>query len=401
MKVLLVCTKYSLQEGSSWLTDSLAEQLAKEHEVVVICLDWAATQKHDLCFMRNGVKVNVLATDKFYFKGTLGKLVKWFFSARLKFDSVDKSIRNERFDLVVNFTPALILDFLSKKLKKRSGILYLIVWDFLPFYDFEFGIIPKFLRGVFKLLENRAFNSCDQIGVMSQENSNFIQKNYWLKKTIHPKILRVWGPENVLPRNHSSYLETRKLNNFSNELVCVFGGQLVRGRGIGKLIELAKFSKTAKIPARFFIFGDGPHRDLILNNISENDLSDIIIYKGWRPRDEYLAFLEGADLGLVFNSGAAIVPTFPSKAVDYLRAAVPILAFVEEATDFGHTLENTIKSGWSSSPLKAQKLLDDFSMIAHMDRNTLLRIGERGQIWYSSNLAVDKVAAKLLMFVNE
>jgi glycosyltransferase involved in cell wall biosynthesis len=397
MKVLLICTKYSVQEGSSWLTDSLAEELAKEHEVVVICLDWAATHKHDICFVQNGVKVNMLAMDKYYFKGVLGKLVKWFFSARWKFRSVDESIKNERFDLVVNFSPALIMNYFARKLKKHTGVVYLVLWDFLPFYDFEFGVIPKFLRGVFKFFENRSFNSCNKIGLMSPENSSFILGNYRLKRTVSPEILPIWGPNSILPRDHASYLAARKLNDVADELVCVFGGQLVRGRGIGKLIELARFSKVAKIPARFFIFGDGPQRDLILKDIHENGISDIVSYKGWCPRDEYLNFLKGADLGLVFNSGAAIVPTFPSKTVDYLRAGVPVLAFVEDATDFGHILEGTIKSGWSSSPLTAKKLLEDFSMIAGIERKKLLEIGAQGQTWYSSNLAVDKVAARLLM----
>ncbi|MCY1437833.1 hypothetical protein D9M71_540080 [compost metagenome] len=125
------------------------------------------------------------------------------------------------------------------------------------------------------------------------------------------------------------------------------------------------------------------------------------MYKGFKPRDEYIEFLQGADVGLVFNSGDVTVPTFPSKAIDFFRAAVPVLAYVEDATDFGSILENVIKAGWSASPSNHSDLAENFKAVAQMSRNALFSAGQSGQDWYLQNMTVSKIADQIMALPGE
>ncbi|RJG09228.1 glycosyltransferase [Pseudomonas cavernicola] len=397
MNLLILCTKYSLEEGCSWLTDSLAEELVETHKVVVVCLDWSGQYKNDFHIVKNGVEVYVFSTQRKFFRGRFGKILKWFFSAASIAPSVRRIFKDFNFDLVVSFSPALIMKPLLKAYKKQGCLTYLILWDFFPIYDSEFGLIPKPLKPVLKFVENGAYNDYDRIGVMSPENLSFLKGNFKLRSETAAEVLSIWGPNNVMVRSSQKYMDARKSNDFCDDLICVFGGQLVRGRGIDKVIELAIYAKRQKISAKFYIFGDGPEREKILSDIIAYDVSDVVVYKGFKPRDEYIRFLVGADLGLVFNSGAAVVPTFPSKSIDYLRAAVPILAYVEDATDFGNILEGNIRAGWSASPSNNSKLFENFSAVAQMTREDLFLVGAQGQAWYLENMTVRKISSQLVL----
>lgn len=395
MNLLLLCTAYSLEHNHSWLSDSLAEQLALRHKVTVVLLDWSGKHKNNFRVQKNGVDVLVFSTDRKIFLGAAGKIFKWLFASRLISSVVKKALAGESFDLIVNITPALVMHPIYSKLKTKFSRGYLVLWDFFPIYHFELGLIPKCLFLPLKYLENAAYHGYDRLGLMSAANVKFLKSNYDLRSSTTVEVLNLWGPNEVLARDEDTQYAARLANNINDELVCVFGGQLIRGRGIGKIIELAIYAKKQGLNAKFFIFGDGPEREKILADIIKFDVAELIVYKGFKPREEYLDFLRCADLGLVFNSGDVSVPTFPSKAVDYLRSAVPILSFVEDATDFGEILQNEIRAGWSASPKNESRLFAKFSEAAKMEKHELLAIGTIGQNWYLDNMTVSKVAEQI------
>lgn len=391
----MLCSNYSLQSGHSWLTDSLAEDLAIDHSVEVIFLDWSGRHKEYSLVERNGVKVHVFSTAITTFKGRVGQLLKWLFAARLNAPKVKKCLSHAEYDLVINFSPAMVMHPIFSALKKRVKSSYLILWDFFPIYHMQLGLLPKWGAPVLKLIETRACNDYNRVGLMSPKNLEFLKENYNICPAVVTEVLYLWGPNDVQVRSKSSYVEARQSEGLSDQLVCVFGGQLIKGRGVDKLIELAVHSKKNGLNAIFYIFGDGPEREAILEELKANQVSDIVRYKGFRPREEYMNFLQGADLGFVFNSGHVSVPTFPSKAVDYFRAAVPVLAYVEDATDFGSILEKEIKAGWSASPKFNSKLVESFEVAYGLSRDELFNIGHSGQNWYLEHLRVRSVSHHL------
>lgn len=395
MKILMLCNNYPLQKGHSWLTDSLAEELAKSHSVEVVFLDWNGQCKEYAFIEKNSVKIHVLPTDSSLFKGRIGKVLKWLFASFMHSFFIKKHLLQPEYDLVVNFSPAMVMHPIFTAVKNRVKSSYLILWDFFPIYHSQLGLIPSLGGGFLKGIETRACNDYQRIGLMSPRNLEFFLSNYAIQSETAAEVLYLWGPNEIQVRDKSIYKAARVIEGLTDQLVCVFGGQLIKGRGIDKLIELAVYSKENQINALFYIFGDGPERDVILKDLEVNGVSDIVVYKGFRPREEYMEFLKVADLGFVFNSGHVSVPTFPSKAIDYFRAAVPVLAYVEDATDFGEILEDKIKAGWSASPKSHSKLFLEFERAYKLPREELLDVGSAGQNWYVENLQVSEVARHL------
>lgn len=162
------------------------------------------------------------------------------------------------------------------------------------------------------------------------------------------------------------------------------------------MIDLAVFSKKQGIDVIFEIYGDGPDRDKIIKSIADNNVSDLVLYRGFRPRENYLESLLSADVGLVFNSGEVEVPTIPSKCIDFFRTGLPILAYVEEATDFGEILEKQARAGWSFTPATKYRMLNTFKQIAEMPQRQREIYGSNGQRWYLENMTVDIVSQKII-----
>jgi len=381
------------------LVDSLSEHLALKHEVVVIYLDWSGKTETPCEVQRGGVSVHVFPARSKYYEGKAGKLLKWFFAARAIKAPVKKILSGQQFDLVLNFSPALIMDPLRKMLDASIAKSYLVLWDFFPIYHHQLGLVPSILASPLHALENRVYNNYDTVGVMSPKNLEFLKSNYRLHSAVAAEVLYLWGPDEVSHRTPERYRQVRVQHGIDQSLVCVFGGQLIRGRGIGKVIELALFAKQSGIDARFYIFGDGPERQRILEDLARHGVDDIVLYMGFKPRDEYLEFLLGADLGLVFNSGDVKVPTFPSKAIDFFRSAVPVLAYVEDATDFGAILEREIGAGWSASPSNQHLLVEHFKAVAQAPREALFSAGHAGQEWYTERMTVSKISDQILRSV--
>ena len=51
-------------------------------------------------------------------------------------------------------------------------------------------------------------------------------------------------------------------------------------------------------------------------------------------REDYLALLCACDLGLIATVPQVDSTSFPTKTIDYLRASLPIVAAVEDASDY-------------------------------------------------------------------
>jgi len=115
----------------------------------------------------------------------------------------------------------------------------------------------------------------------------------------------------------------------------------------------------------------------------------------FRPRKEYMRLLKDAGLEVVFTSGRVSLPAFPSKAVGYFRAAAPVVAYVEDATDFGSILDEEIRGGWSALPKYLSKLVESFDVIYKLLRDELFNVGCSGRKWCLEHLQVRKTSYHL------
>ena len=392
MNIVILTTKFSTDPLSPWLTNELAETLnGDDHNVQVLCLDWAASNGRGT-FVVNGVTVhNYPAISLNYLPGSLAKLIKWVVSSFLAHHYFITSIAKNKFDVMVAFSPCIAVWYCLLKLKKITTKSVVVYWDFFPIHNYEIGKIrSKFLMKPAFLIEKYLLSKFNSVGCMSEMNVSFFKNYFSLGSVVKVFELPVWGRRSLHADEDGTVSTLRVRCEY--EKLAVFGGQLEHGRGIDTLLRLAKDLKTRNADIALVIAGDGPLKSLVIE--AEQDGLHNLIYLGQLPRDKYVEFIRTCDIGIVSTQTNVSVPTYPSKCVDYLLAPLPIIAIVEASTDFGRIIQDS-----GCGLLCGSDRVDELaSMIIQLAANDLLREKMRHACinFFDQRHDVANVAKKLL-----
>jgi len=93
------------------------------------------------------------------------------------------------------------------------------------------------------------------------------------------------------------------------------------------------------------------------------------------PRAEYLSLISACDIGIVCTVAGVDSSSFPSKTIDYLRAGLPIVAAVEQDSDYREFLRRwnvgiSIPAGDATELFRAvTRVIDDHEIIVNIARN--------------------------------
>lgn len=402
MKIALVCNKYSADENNPWLTNDLAKAYVDlGHEVTVYCLDWSGAEQGYQMIDSNGIDINYLQHPTVFRR--LGRkiniLLKWILNSWL----AAKAIRapKKQFDLLVYFSPALTTIGMVNYLKQYTKKTVMILWDFFPKYHQELEVFPNVLAitKLAKSIEQKAVNHADLVGLMSPENITFIN-NYFINTSNQKRVVvPLWGPAPLalVSTNEKPYLKTNWHNLPRQKVWAVMGGQMIPGRGLELLLNVAsKLLNNSDLV--FVVAGDGVHKKWFLDQMQDRGLTNII-YIGSLKRREYLDLLQAADIGLVFNSGHVSVPTFPSKSVDYLRTALPMIVSIEKASDAGHIIEHEMQAGFNVEISEIDQIAEKIELLVKDD---VLRenLGKNGYQYFIKNMTAKSVANQILRNVD-
>lgn len=392
MKIALVCNKYALDEKNAWLTNELAYAYRElGHEVWVYCLDWAGVIPSKSYMDSKGITITYIQQPNWQrlLGMKFGLVFKWLFSSW--WAAIQLKVVNSKFDLLVYFSPAVTTAGIVYKLKKRSQKVVMILWDFFPQANVELGMFPIQGVSIAKAIEKKCIAYADKIGLMTPKNMDFAKKYYDLplSKMIETSI---WGQ--AQSENMNISLIIHNFNIDKSKINIIFGGQMSEGRGFELLLEVARIAQQVNDKLNFVVAGDGIKKQWFIQSIVENDLKNIS-YVGSLNRDVYMSLLVNCDIGLVFNSGKATVPTFPSKSIDYLRAAKPIIIAIEAVSDAGQIIEQTMQAGYNCDPNNPSDIVDKLMMLA---ANPTLRqiMGSNGKRYFMENMTARHIATKIL-----
>ena len=395
MNILMLCSKYSFSDNDPWLTNELADSLVAQGNLVrVVVLDWSGGVVEPMRHISTtGISVlflpplQVIGVGRF-----LRNLAKWLFSARVVARLVAAELQEEQFDLVISFSPSVVMrGLLSRCLRQFCCPAYLVQWDFFPFHHQQIGIFSPWLVRFAAWFEEREIRRFTAIGCMSLKNIEYLQGHYHLRPEQNVHLLPIWGRPKVIP-----YLDRNELRRSNGlpigRVIAVFGGQLVAGRGIEDLIEVAELARRRDPRLYFLVIGSGP---------LEADVKKYIGKKGTNlqwfpriPREDYLQLLSACDIGLVCTVRGVDVPSFPSKTIDFFQASLPIVASVETTTDYSdflilQGLGLSTEAGVVEAFLgNLQKLADDAGLRQDM--------GDRGRRYLKDIMNVDRIASIII-----
>lgn len=393
MNILVIATKYSLNQDSPWLTNELSESL-RDHgnDVTVLLVDWEG--KEDLRGIKicNGIKVLCIPAVTFpMLPRTIDKTLKWIFSSLNAYLHFKSNFKNVRFDVLIGFSPCTALWYCFLKLRKRIKIKILVYWDFFPIHNYQIGKVPyKFLLSPLFTLERFLVSMFDFVGLMSKKNIDFFKEYFPLTAKQNIFELPIWG--------RKISIEHRELDDLFPKIkkkyrcVAVFGGQLEYGRGIENLLFISNRLRSENSDIGLLIIGDGPLKEMVVE--ASSDGRHNLIYFNKLSREDYLIVLSACDIGIVSTQADVTIPSYPSKCIDYFLCELPIIASVEMTTDFGEIIEDA-GCGFFCPAGDNEQFMEKLVLLS-MNPDLRRKMGRSGCAFFDQRHNIEVVTALLL-----
>ncbi|ADJ22009.1 glycosyl transferase group 1 [Hyphomicrobium denitrificans ATCC 51888] len=394
-RILLVCVKFSTDAANGWLTNDLVDAFVRAgHSVDVIHLEWQEEHSVEFVTMANGARLLRLSALSFFpswLPNIVRKGAKWLIASYLAARAAQKFIPPQAYDLVVGFSPAVVTDGLVKCYQQQAKKTLLLYWDFFPLAQYQLGLLPggKIAAVVAHSFESKAVGRYSQVGCMTPANIRLF-RSYFPKYSGRMMQVLPWGPAGLIDLSHRDEIRNRFAFS-AGDVVCVFGGQLIPGREIERIGELAQRVSETLPTVRFAIAGSGPLAGLI-----EQQAANLpnLTFLGKLSRSRYCELLAAADIGIVLTSADFKVPNFPSKTVDYFRAQLPILGAVETFGDYTSIINEEIKAGLSCSVEDAAQLEKNLRVLVS-DAAYRTECGRRGADYYLNHMSASNVVLRV------
>lgn len=341
MKILMLCVRYPLGPGDSYMTSELADALtAAGHEVTVFVTDWEAPGGKALQVRDEAGRPKVYRIGTTAVAG-LGKIVerasKWIASPLAAARTMRKTLGDERFDLVLGFTPCVTIGPQLAWLKRSyNPPSMLFIHDFFPYHHRSIGLVPSGPPfAMARRLEENLIRGFDVIGCNWPSNIDYLRSHYRLR----PEQKTLWTPlwTDITPVPQEDPDEIREKWNLPlDRRIVVYGGQITEGRGIPELLAVARRAERERPDLAFLFVGSGRLTDLVTKAAGEHGN---VHHIGWVERDSYLRLIRACDIGILATVEGVDSSSFPTKAIDYLRAGLPIIAAVEAESDLRSFLD--------------------------------------------------------------
>jgi glycosyltransferase involved in cell wall biosynthesis len=394
-KILIISSCFPADPGKRTLMNEFADEaLSLGLDVDVIVMEWREVDRSDNFIaapIPNGMRVYRYAPLLLPFLGkTLAMMAKWLGSSLKAVPRTLHLLFTNKYDVIVVQSPSSAWAPVLLATRLCSGRKYLIQWDFTPYAQKAIGMMsdgPAF-RGLL-WLESALIRGFDVIGCMSEMNIAFLKKHYSIKSKQRVEILPIWGEANF-PAHGDREIIRRKYGLPQDKKIAVFGGTLSKGRGIDDILSVARLASVSASDLVFLIIGNGPIKDEV--DAAAAELGNVLV-KSAIPKHDYLDLLGACDCGIVATERDTGVPTFPSKTLDYFRTLTPVVASVEDSTDYGDFLRSenagsVVEAGDHNGLLKAivAVVTDGDTRAVMVDRGRKLM-----QNYFNVKFVVDRV----------
>ncbi len=364
-KILMLLTQFSAQGEPDDSPHQLADTFVSQgHSVKVVVIPWQRLETDVRIYAESEalrvLRVPVLRITRF--GNAISLVLRWTFSSLIARRYLQTFLRDEQFDLVYTTSPSVTMAFVLRWAFKRyaNAHFYLYIVDFFPFHQRAIGLIPNgLIFHIAKKFENTLIRKFHTIACMSQKNVAYLREHYTLRPEQEITILPL----------STSILPTLSLDNDSvrakfalprDKVIAIFGGQITQGRGIEQILETARLAQELIPDLHFVMAGDGRLVHLVKAYIANGGGN--VSHLRSLDRKSYLTLATACDIGLVVTVPIADIPTFPSKTLDYLQASLPIVAAVEDDTDFRdfvdlHGFGKVVRAGDPQELLKTLETL--------------------------------------------
>ncbi len=346
MKILLLGLYKIADSNSGYIYADLIKEFAKEgHEVYAVTPTPFKTE----CLIDSNhatvIKVKNGSTEKV---GKIKKVINLFLLDRRTIKAIKKYAKGMVFDYIITMSSNLSFYKTMKYFKKKHcAFSYLLLKDIFPQNALDMGMLKTTgIKGIiykyFRKKEQKFYQNADKIGCISEANITFLLKH---NPEMNPNKVEVCPnsviPEEIIVSNAEKQQLKEKYHLPLDKMIFVYGGNFGVPQGVPFIIECLKKLQNRE-DLHFVFLGDGTEFHYLEEFVNQVKPKNITVFKRL-PREDFDKMLYSCDVGLIFLDYRFTMPNYPSRALSYMQASLPILAATDTATDIGR---NIIEGGF-------------------------------------------------------
>lgn len=300
-----------------------------------------------------------------YWRRTLAELVlPWILLLGLR----ASTLRNERWDGVVWYSPTIFLGPLVNRIKRTHACRgYLIVRDLFPDWAVDAGVMRKGLAYRFlKAVERFQYRQADVIGVQTPSNVPLVARDAPAGARI--EVLHNWLSP---PATLADEAELPAMSYLTGRTLFVYAGNMGVAQDMPAFIELAR-RLHERTDIGFVFVGRGSEQGR-LRELARG-LGNLLILDEVDPAT-LSGLLRVCHVGIIALHPAHGTHNIPGKLLTYLHAGLPVLARVNADNDLVDLVEREsvglVVRGDLPDVLHdhACRIADDADLRAHMGRS--------------------------------
>ena len=322
IRMLFVCAKYATKAEDAYLTNDLVNEYCRQgcHVTVVALGD--ADLERDSEFLSErviGISSSIKYLKYFSLWPRLAKVLLRILFADRRFDSVIVTA-----PLAVIWPVSALMPFFASNGKVA------VIFDIFPLHQVQMGSIPVWAERLLYWIEMLLLKPFNAVTAMGPNNRKAIKEYYFGNRPgVNVKTVSLWGKPST-----SINVQCR----VSGPIRMIFGGQVIKGRRLDKLIEFLAILIGRGVDIRLSIYSQG--RGFLDLKAQHRDTS-WIEFCDQVSRDRYIETLSHYHVGAIVTDEKVSLPTFPSKVIDYLQMGLYSFCLVEKQSDLYDLLDNS------------------------------------------------------------
>ena len=395
MQIVLVADAYPPMKtsGAVQIRDLVGELCRQDHEVAVLLPDasletpWYLERQGNLTILR----LQAMATkDVSYARRALAEhLMSSFMYNNLQ----KSSLKDNRWDGIIWYSPSIFFGALVAKLKETSGCpAYLILRDIFPEWAVDMGLLGRgMIYRYFKRKERFQYEQADVIGVQTPSNKAYFRAQY-SDIPARIEVLNNWlAPARTdIPCSINlsrTVLAGRKL--------FVYTGNIGIAQGMDILINLAATYKEDESVGFLFV-GRGTAVGRLKAMVSDLSLDNVLFHDEIAP-EEIPALLSQCDVGLIALDPRHRNDNIPGKFLAYMQAGLPVLAAINSGNDLEKLIdEHRVGEVVTDNNLDSLKSsAENLLVMAATDPGLAERCRQLSDKYFTPAAAVKQIVASL------
>jgi glycosyltransferase involved in cell wall biosynthesis len=192
------------------------------------------------------------------------------------------------------------------------------------------------------------------------------------------------------PRTNAA--DVKKTYGIENRIVVLFAGHIEEWAGVDIFLPLAKRIKESKAAATIFLVGAGEFIETLLKKLSDEGLSEVLVYAGRKPFEDMPQYVAASDIALcIFPNTLVSHAASPLKLFEYMASGKAVVA-----TRVSGTAEvMKPKSGILVNPEKYDELCDAVIMLA-LNEPLRISLGSEARRVCEENYSWDRLTDRLI-----